>query len=63
MTLIDTLATAHATYLYWLARLHQWAETDARTEDAKPKQPGYWQPLRIEAAALDWAVAMADHFN
>lgn len=59
MTLIDTLATAHANYLYWLARLkHQWAETDARTEDAKLTQAGYWQPLQIDQAAT-----MGNRFN
>lgn len=64
LMLIDTLATAQASYFYWLARLHERAEGEVLREDPKLKQAGYWQPPRIEAAAaLDQAAAMADRFN
>ena len=64
LMLIDTLATAQASYFYWLARLHERAEGEVIREDPKLKQAGYWQPPRIEAAAaLEQAAAMADRFN
>jgi len=63
-TLVDTLAQAHSTYLFWLERLHVQATGEAKVEDHKLRTEGYWQPPRVRTAeAMEQAAAMADRFN
>ena len=62
--LIDQMAQAHACYLHWLSRLHVQASSEGRTQDAKLKRDGYWQPPRVTVAeATDQAAAMTDRFQ
>ncbi len=63
-TLVDTLAQAHSTYLFWLERLHIQAASEGKVEDAKLKKEGYWQPPRLGTSeALEQSAAMAERFN
>jgi hypothetical protein len=62
--LIDQMAQAHASYLFWMERLHIQSVTEARREDHKLKNEGYWQPPSLDtAAAIDQSAAMADRFH
>ena len=63
-TLVDTLAQAHSTYLFWLERLHVQATGEAKVEDHKLRTEDGWQPPRLgTAAAMEQSAAMADRFN
>jgi hypothetical protein len=62
--LIETLAQAHTTQMYWLARLTVLSSTESQRQDRERKQRGTWKPPTVEAAAaIEQASAMADRFN
>jgi len=62
--LVDTLATAHHGYLFWLERLMARVSTDAQMEEADLNREGKWRPSRIDqAAATQEAAEMVDRFN
>ena len=64
LALIDQMAQAHATYLFWMERLHVRSVGEANVEDRTLEREGSWEPPRVDAAAaLDQAAAMADRFS
>jgi hypothetical protein len=59
--LLDTMAQAQSSFLYWLNMLTQYTTFSANTAD---RNEGKWAPPRVsEAEAVDQAAAMADRFN
>jgi hypothetical protein len=64
LALIDQMAQAHTSYLFWLERLNIRSVGEANVEDRTLERDGSWQPPRVDAAAaLEQAAAMADRFN
>lgn len=62
--LVDTLATAHHSYLFWLERLTTECTNDAELEQADINNMGKWRPVRItEAESVERAAAMVDRWN
>jgi hypothetical protein len=64
LALIDQMAQAHTSYLFWMERLHIRSVGEARVEDRTLERDGSWEPPRVDAAAaLEQAAAMADRFS
>ena len=64
LALVDALAQAHTSYLFWLAELHVRSTLEVRRDDPTPFERDYWQPPRMEAgAAIDQAAVMVDRFS
>jgi hypothetical protein len=62
--LIDSLAQAYTSQLFWQARLTVLSSTEAQRQDRGLKQRGEWEPPTVDAAAaIDQAAAMVDRFN
>ena len=62
--LIDSLAQAFTSQLFWQARLTVLSSTEALRQDRGIKQRGGWEPPTVDAAAaIDQAAAMVDRFN
>ena len=62
--LIDSLAQAFTSQLFWQARLTVLSSTEAERQDREIKQRGEWEPPTVDAAAaIDQAAAMVDRFN
>ena len=62
--LIDSLAQAYASYLFWMERLHVTATTEAERHKHQLKTTGRWEAPRVEPAAwIEEAAGMADRFN
>jgi hypothetical protein len=64
LTLVDVLAQAHSSYLFWLAELHLRSTLEAKQNDSTFFERDYWQPPRMEAgAAIEQAAVMVERFN
>ena len=62
--LIDTLALAHSSCLFWLARLHVQSTMEATMDAAELRQTGHWRGPRVkDAEAIEQSAAMAERFN
>ena len=62
--LVDTMAQAQVTYLFWLERLWPLSTTEGEEQDRAVERKGYWVPPRVTTAqAADQAAAMVDRFN
>lgn len=61
--LIDTMALAQASYLFWLERSTTYAMLES-WRDNEAKDRGRWSPPRVsDSDAIEQAAAMADRFN
>jgi hypothetical protein len=64
LTLVDLLAQAHSSYLFWLAELHVRSTLEVKRDESTYFERGYWNPPRMEAgAAIDQAAVMVERFN
>ena len=62
--LVDMLATAQHSYLFWLERLTTECTNDAEMEEADINNTGKWRPVRIaEAESVERSAAMVDRWN
>ena len=64
MALIDSMAQAYSSYLFWMERLQLTASTEAQRNDHQLKMNGKWEPPRVEPTEwIEQAAAMADRFH
>jgi len=63
-TLIESIAQAYTSQLFWQERLMCYANLPCDTGNQAIKQKGSWEPPRVyESQAVDQAAAMVDRFN
>lgn len=61
--LIDTMALAQASFLYWLERSTTYSTLES-WKDKEAQDHGRWAPKRVsDSEAIEQAAAMADRFN
>jgi hypothetical protein len=62
--LIDVLAQAQASWLYWMGTLTTWTTLESASGKRLREEHGCWQPPRVrDAEAVEQAAAMAERFN
>ena len=62
--LLDTLAQAYWSQLFWTERLHVQSTLDYQLEEAETRRSGHWRGPRLrDAEAMEQAAAMAERFN
>lgn len=63
-TLIDTMAQAQTTFLFWIESLTLRATLESELNIKPTKEDGKWTPPRVmEYEAIEQSAAMADRFN